>query len=342
MLLPDWVIWGLEEEGTSGIRVYFDASISQKVYKFFSETFTSEWKSALEKVEAKYGDTQDTPSSGLSLDRYIYQAKDYGCFLYFFPLDIRYGKRDFCDLEYGIYALDNSLEALKEEFPTIEYEGLIAYPWSDSIAGDVIQYEVSSKEINPNNDTVYDFVGQAIANHLEGDHLWWPGDDPEVEDCIFVVTGKLLHFENREKITEYIEDLGAIVSDSVSKKTSYLINNDFKSSSAKNKKAKEHGVPIITEDEFICRFGDPDEYDISYNGDNFWSELSRLLDEGDEETFSEVAEFLYAHKEWVSLDNIGRAFNSMIYMLSVINPNIKGSLKEIANRVLAGEKVQTE
>ena len=63
----------------------------------------------------------------------------------------------------------------------------------------------------------------------------------------FVITGSLDCFENRDKLKEVIESLGGKVSGSVSKKTSYLVNNDVGSESSKNKKAKELGVEIITE-----------------------------------------------------------------------------------------------
>ena len=52
----------------------------------------------------------------------------------------------------------------------------------------------------------------------------------------------------------YVESEGGKVSGSVSKKTDYLVNNDVNSTSGKNKKAKELGVPIISEDEFVSKF----------------------------------------------------------------------------------------
>ena len=67
----------------------------------------------------------------------------------------------------------------------------------------------------------------------------------------FVITGSLNHFENREVLKEQIEKAGGKVSGSVSAKTSYLINNDVTSSSGKNKKAKELGIPIIDEEKII-------------------------------------------------------------------------------------------
>ena len=67
----------------------------------------------------------------------------------------------------------------------------------------------------------------------------------------FVITGSLNHFANRDTAKEQIEALGGKVAGSVSAKTSFLVNNDINSTSGKNKKAKELGVPIINEDELI-------------------------------------------------------------------------------------------
>lgn len=67
---------------------------------------------------------------------------------------------------------------------------------------------------------------------------------------VFVITGSLNTFSNREELKLLIENLGGKVTGSVSSKTDYLINNDAMSSSSKNKKAKELGVQIITEEDF--------------------------------------------------------------------------------------------
>ena len=67
----------------------------------------------------------------------------------------------------------------------------------------------------------------------------------------FVITGSLEHFANRKELQERIEQLGGKAAGSVSAKTSYLINNDTASSSAKNKKAKELGIPILSEADFL-------------------------------------------------------------------------------------------
>ena len=67
----------------------------------------------------------------------------------------------------------------------------------------------------------------------------------------FVITGSVNHFKNRAELQAKIEELGGKATGSVTKKTNYLINNDVESTSGKNKKAKELGVPIISEDEFL-------------------------------------------------------------------------------------------
>ena len=67
----------------------------------------------------------------------------------------------------------------------------------------------------------------------------------------FVITGSLEHFDNRNQAKELVESLGGKVTGSVTKKTNYLINNDTTSNSSKNKKARELGIPVISEEEFL-------------------------------------------------------------------------------------------
>lgn len=67
----------------------------------------------------------------------------------------------------------------------------------------------------------------------------------------FVITGSLNHYKNRDELISVIEQLGGKVSGSVSSKTSFLINNDTESNSSKNRKAKELGIPIISESNFL-------------------------------------------------------------------------------------------
>ena len=75
------------------------------------------------------------------------------------------------------------------------------------------------------------------------------------ENKVFVITGSVEHFANRNEVKAVIEAKGGKVTGSVTSKTDYLINNDVNSTSSKNKKAKELGIPIITEAEFLNMIG---------------------------------------------------------------------------------------
>lgn len=67
----------------------------------------------------------------------------------------------------------------------------------------------------------------------------------------FVITGSVEHFVNRNEMKALIESKGGKVTGSVTAKTDYLINNDVTSNSSKNKKAKELGIPILSEADFL-------------------------------------------------------------------------------------------
>ena len=77
----------------------------------------------------------------------------------------------------------------------------------------------------------------------------------QCDGLTFVITGDVHHYKNRNELKAYIESQGGKVTGSVSNSTSFLINNDVTSTSGKNKKAQELGIPILSEDDFISRFG---------------------------------------------------------------------------------------
>ena len=76
----------------------------------------------------------------------------------------------------------------------------------------------------------------------------------QLDGITVVITGSLNLYENRDALKTEIEKYGGKVTGSVTKKTNYLINNDINSGSSKNKKAKELGVVIITEEDFVKQF----------------------------------------------------------------------------------------
>ena len=74
------------------------------------------------------------------------------------------------------------------------------------------------------------------------------------EGLTFVITGDVHHYKNRNELKAYIESQGGKVASAVSGSTSFLINNDVTSTSGKNKKAQQLGIPIISEDDFVARY----------------------------------------------------------------------------------------
>lgn len=104
-----------------------------------------------------------------------------------------------------------------------------------------------------------------VLDHLLND-LTFEDEMPEAGDAvlkgkIFVITGSVEHFANRKELQEFIESKGGKATGSVTAKTSYLINNDVTSNSSKNKKAKELGVPIISETDFLKMIGETEHAD---------------------------------------------------------------------------------
>jgi DNA ligase (NAD+) len=147
---------------------------------------------------------------------------------------------------------------------------LIGRAVSKDIAAKVDNYWQFRKLIENNYDfTQWDGFGEEKKNSLlkydycYADYVVQQGFVIIQEPCLdepvnqglsgktFVITGKLNHYKNRNLLKEEIEKLGGKVTDSISAKTSYLINNDINSASSKNKKAKELNIPIITEEDFI-------------------------------------------------------------------------------------------
>ena len=107
----------------------------------------------------------------------------------------------------------------------------------------IISYDYTIAKLIANNFLSFNTIESNITSNAT------------LENKIFVITGKLTHFKNRDELTSLITSLGGKVSGSVSRNTSYLINNDVQSTSSKNKTAQSLNVPIISEEDFIQTFG---------------------------------------------------------------------------------------
>ena len=118
--------------------------------------------------------------------------------------------------------------------------------------GDVIAASVVGYFADENNRKNLD----ALLGELEIEGI--PASETEqiFAGKIFVVTGSVEHFTNRNELKTYIEERGGKVTGSVSKNTDYLINNDVNSASSKNKKARELEIPILSEEDFLLLAGE--------------------------------------------------------------------------------------
>ncbi len=133
------------------------------------------------------------------------------------------------------YELDRMLEADQEDLNEISGIG-------DVIAGAFVAYfkdPVHRRRLE-------DLLKELTIVEEEG-----AGAPQTLAGLTFVITGSVTHFANRSEVKTLIESLGGKVTGSVTSKTDYLINNDVESTSSKNKKARELGIPILSEEEFL-------------------------------------------------------------------------------------------
>ena len=97
--------------------------------------------------------------------------------------------------------------------------------------------------------------------------------DESCKDLRFVLLGKPVHFKNRRALKKYIKSFGGIVKRKVKKSTHYLICNDPKFSNKKTKKAQKLCIPTITDEAFIRRFGDTEQFESIKTEDVYYDDL---------------------------------------------------------------------
>jgi DNA ligase (NAD+) len=130
------------------------------------------------------------------------------------------------------------IQAAKGEFPFHTLSG-----FGSEMSYSILHFNYNEAELLANHHI--HFITPEVA----------PSAGADLSGKVFVVTGKLTHFKNRDEIKARIETLGGKVTGSVSKNTDYLINNDVNSTSSKNMTAKSLGIPILSEADFIQTFG---------------------------------------------------------------------------------------
>lgn len=180
MLLSESLAWTLENYGCSGLKIYCDSTVAKEIANSFLTEFTQLWKDAVESVEEEFGgcDETDIPVE--------ITFTEYGFFMSISQLEINYRFGDFYDLDYGPNAFNKAFSNMNNNYPQIQYDGLILYPLCDTKSGEMVQYEMSS---HGNVDT-YDFVGKALEVLL--------ATDEDLEECFA---------ENLESYEDYKESI---------------------------------------------------------------------------------------------------------------------------------------
>ena len=133
------------------------------------------------------------------------------------------------------YDFDAMRHASREELTEVDGIGdVLAEAWTEFFASE-------------KNNGIVDRLLKELTIEKEEEE----GGDKPLEGMTFVITGSVEHFANRKELQALIEAKGGKATGSVTSKTTYLINNDTESSSSKNKKAKELGIPILSEEDFL-------------------------------------------------------------------------------------------
>ena len=178
---------------------------------------------------------------------------------------------------FGTVSVNKILNAIEEsrKCSTSKFICAIGIPLIGKVASEALakkfgDYKTFREAVDNNSQELYEIAGigevmiQTLLdyNFTEADSIFEKyieemrpvvsvSTSNKLEGKTFVVTGKLKLYKNRNQIKAVIEERGGKVTDSVSSKTDYLINNDAESTSSKNLKAKQLNIPIITEDEFL-------------------------------------------------------------------------------------------
>ena len=134
-----------------------------------------------------------------------------------------------------------------DRFRHADAERLCEVDGIGGVLADAIADFFSNEENNEQIDSLLEFVDFEKQDESQA-------KEQNLAGMTFVITGNVYRYANRKELQQEIEERGGKAASSVSSATSFLINNDNTSSSSKNKKAKELGIPVITEEEFINRF----------------------------------------------------------------------------------------
>ena len=250
MLIPESLVWAMG--GCTAVKVFCADDLREEIATRFTELFNENYEELMDLIEEEEGDCNEkeeglNPFNGA-------QIKECGILLPFDGLAMYSGYGDFLACHDAGEALEKALKTLKEEYPSITYEGYVAYVWSDVHSGEVCQYEISSEKRRKNDkgEKIYDFVGEALGFALQDDEIWdklaEELDGSDENDFKRII--KLFHMYSKWLPSDTIEKIISISEES---------DVDIKESLEEFAEAIKSGEDVEIEDE-VDTSGLPDGY----------------------------------------------------------------------------------
>ena len=170
MKIPDCIVWAMEDGSCTAVKIYCKEDLRKEISVRFKKCFDEEYEKVMDLIEEEAGDCYEkdmdfNPFKGALIS-------EYGIFLSFDNLAMYCGSGDIVASYSAGDALNIALQRLKREYPSINYEGYVAYVWSDIHSGDVCQYKISSRKEEDKPEVVYDFIGKELGVVLQKDETW--------------------------------------------------------------------------------------------------------------------------------------------------------------------------
>lgn len=217
-------------EGFSGLYVYCPKEKMDEVATAFEEDFEEAWNTAMDDAEEEYDAVCYEKEEDIGVPASVQKEED-RIFIKIEPLSMAMNDGVRSDNDYGPDALKDTLAGLKQKYPEISYEGIVAYEWSDEHGGDVVNFEISSENIVGDNAKTYDFVGETLHMVLDDDMFaeeFWEKmqmfmEDAEEEDFIRVATD--FHLYGLDDSIDQLLEIADEVDDEIRESVEELVDS---------------------------------------------------------------------------------------------------------------------
>lgn len=171
MDIPESLVWALDNNGTSVVKIYCAENIRKEIASRYTEVFNDEYEKLMDLVEEEQGTCFErvegiNPFNGP-------RVTDYGVLLRFNELALYSGKYgDYISGYFAEVAVEKALDIIENEYPSIVYDGYIAYSMADIHGGEIVQFRISSGMNRDKDDEVYDCVGEVIGEAIMNEKTW--------------------------------------------------------------------------------------------------------------------------------------------------------------------------